>query len=120
MINTTSRSKHSVYRHYLLFITLLLTTTLLATLPRLAFAETVNHCPTTGVYLQVLGSGGPEVEDKRSSSANLVWINGKARVLIDAGGGSALSLGRAMQSLATCLPLCLHIFTLIIRLTFLL
>ncbi len=95
MMNTTSKSTHSVYRLYLLFTTLLLTTTLLVILPRLAFAETVNHCPTTGVYLQVLGSGGPEVEDKRSSSAYLVWINGKARVLIDAGGGSALRFGQS-------------------------
>jgi ribonuclease BN (tRNA processing enzyme) len=46
-----------------------------------------------GVTLQVLGSGGPELQDKRASSSYLVWEDGKARVLVDAGGGSALRFG---------------------------
>jgi ribonuclease BN (tRNA processing enzyme) len=50
---------------------------------------------TTGVQVQVLGSGGPEVEDKRASSSYLIWIDGKARVLLDAGGGSALRFGES-------------------------
>lgn len=40
--------------------------------------------------LQVLGSGGPESGDKRASSAYLLWINGKAKVLVDFGGGASL------------------------------
>lgn len=40
-----------------------------------------------GVALQVLGSGGPIADDDRASSSYLVWIDGRARVLIDAGGG---------------------------------
>jgi len=43
-----------------------------------------------GVKVQVLGSGGPESEDKRASSAYIVWVDGKARVLIDMGGGASL------------------------------
>jgi ribonuclease BN (tRNA processing enzyme) len=43
----------------------------------------------------VLGSGGPEVEDRRASSSYLVWQDGQPRVLIDSGGGSALQFGRA-------------------------
>ncbi|HFQ61623.1 MAG TPA: MBL fold metallo-hydrolase [Epsilonproteobacteria bacterium] len=42
------------------------------------------------VALQVLGSGGPEMGDKRASSAYIVWIDGKSKVLIDFGGGASL------------------------------
>jgi ribonuclease BN (tRNA processing enzyme) len=41
----------------------------------------------------VLGSGGPELQDKRASSSYLVWQDGRARVLVDVGGGSALRFG---------------------------
>lgn len=57
-----------------------------------AWADT---CSGHGVELQVLGSGGPEMQDKRASSSYLVWQDGKARVLIDSGGGSALRFGQA-------------------------
>lgn len=46
-----------------------------------------DTCPARGVYLQVLGSGGPIADDGRASSAYLVWVDGEARVLIDAGSG---------------------------------
>ena len=52
-------------------------------------------CGASGVALQVLGSGGPELEDKRASSSYLVWVNGQPRVLVDAGGGSALRFGES-------------------------
>jgi ribonuclease BN (tRNA processing enzyme) len=54
-----------------------------------------QSCGSRGVAVQVLGSGGPELQDKRASSSYLVWENGKARVLIDAGGGSALRFGES-------------------------
>jgi len=47
-----------------------------------SFASTVS--------LQVLGSGGPESGDKRASSAYVIWIDGKAKVLVDFGGGASL------------------------------
>lgn len=52
-------------------------------------------CGVHGVAVQVLGSGGPELEDKRASSSYLVWEDGQARVLVDAGGGSALRFGES-------------------------
>ena len=52
-------------------------------------------CTGHGVEVQVLGSGGPELEDKRASSSYLVWQDGQPRVLIDSGGGSALRFGQA-------------------------
>jgi len=45
--------------------------------------------------VQVLGSGGPDLRDKRASSSYLVWENGRSLVLIDAGGGSALRFGES-------------------------
>jgi ribonuclease BN (tRNA processing enzyme) len=54
-----------------------------------------QNCGEKGVAVQVLGSGGPELEDKRASSSYLVWQDGQARVLIDAGGGSALRFGES-------------------------
>lgn len=52
-------------------------------------------CTGHGVELQVLGSGGPEMEDRRASSSYLVRQDGRPRVLIDSGGGSALRFGQA-------------------------
>jgi ribonuclease BN (tRNA processing enzyme) len=43
----------------------------------------------------VLGSGGPELRDKRASSSYLLWEDGQAKALIDAGGGSALRFGES-------------------------
>jgi len=52
-------------------------------------------CGRQGVAVQVLGSGGPELQDKRASSSYLIWQDGRPRVLIDAGGGSALRFGES-------------------------
>ena len=45
--------------------------------------------------VQVLGSGGPELEDRRASTSYLVLQDGRPRLLVDSGGGSALQFGRA-------------------------
>ncbi len=47
------------------------------------------------VSVQVLGSGGPEMGDKRASSAYLIWIDGRSRILIDFGGGASLRFEEA-------------------------
>ena len=54
-----------------------------------------QSCGAQGIAVQVLGSGGPELQDKRASSSYLVWKEGRARVLVDAGGGSALRFGES-------------------------
>ncbi len=56
---------------------------------------TAQSCGATGIAVQVLGSGGPETQDKRASTSYLIWQNGKARVILDAGGGSALRFGES-------------------------
>ncbi len=58
-------------------------------------AAAPQSCGVKGIALQVLGSGGPELQDKRASSSYLIWEDGQARVLVDAGGGSALRFGES-------------------------
>ena len=55
----------------------------------------VATCSRHGVQVQVLGSGGPELEDRRASTSYLVWQDGRPRILVDSGGGSALRFGQA-------------------------
>lgn len=51
--------------------------------------------PTQGVALQILGSGGPIPDDGRASAGYLVWVDGEARVLVDAGGGTFDRFGQS-------------------------
>jgi ribonuclease BN (tRNA processing enzyme) len=67
---------------YWFFILFLIT----ASMPVLAGSD----CDKNGVWLQVLGSGGPETGDKRASTGYLIWHDGRARILVDMGGGSML------------------------------
>jgi len=43
----------------------------------------------TEVTFEVLGSGGPEI-DGRASTSYIIWIDDKARILVDTGSGSML------------------------------
>jgi ribonuclease BN (tRNA processing enzyme) len=61
----------------------------------LAVDAVAEPCTGKGVELQVLGSGGPELEDKRASSSYLLWQDGRPRILVDSGGGSALRFGQS-------------------------
>jgi ribonuclease BN (tRNA processing enzyme) len=54
-----------------------------------------QSCGNQGLAAQVLGSGGPELQDKRASSSYLIWEDGRAVALVDAGGGSALRFGES-------------------------
>jgi ribonuclease BN (tRNA processing enzyme) len=60
-----------------------------------------QSCGSTGLAVQVLGSGGPEMQDKRASTSYLIWENGSARVIVDAGGGSALRFGESGAQMST-------------------
>ncbi len=75
------------------FFSVLLALLSVATSPLIQAADTT--CPSDGTYVQVLGSGGPEVGDGRASSSYLIWHDGKARVLVDVGGGSSDNFGRS-------------------------
>ncbi len=59
-------------------------------------------CDTAnGVTLQVLGSGGPIADDARASTGYLIWVDGQARVLIDAGSGTFVRFGEAGAQFAS-------------------
>jgi ribonuclease BN (tRNA processing enzyme) len=60
-----------------------------------AISTNAAGCGAQGVALQVLGSGGPELQDKRASTSYLIWRDGVPRVLVDSGGGSALRFGES-------------------------
>jgi ribonuclease BN (tRNA processing enzyme) len=51
--------------------------------------------------VEVLGSGGPLADDARASSSYLVWIEGNARLLLDAGGGAFVRFGEAGADMTT-------------------
>jgi ribonuclease BN (tRNA processing enzyme) len=61
------------------------------------FATTA--CGEQGLWLQVLGSGGPELDDERASSGYIIWQTGKARILIDMGSGSLFRFEQSGASL---------------------
>lgn len=75
-------------------------------------AHAAKICGNSGVWLQVLGSGGPELTDRRASSGYLVWRDGHARVLVDMGGGSMLRFeqsGARIEDLQAILLTHLHV-----------
>lgn len=55
--------------------------------------------PAAGLAIQVLGSGGPRPDDERASSGYLVWVDGRAEILVDAGGGTFSHFGASRASL---------------------
>jgi len=63
---------------------------------RASFANDISSC--ANVKLQVLGSGGPEINDGLASSSYLIWVDGKAVIMIDAGGGSSLNFEQSGAS----------------------
>lgn len=59
-----------------------------------------QSCTGTPVQLQILGSGGVDLADTRAGTAALLWIDGKARLLLDTGPGAALRFAQSGARLA--------------------
>lgn len=59
---------------------------LLLSIHSLSYA--VSQCESKRVSLQMLGTGGPELINDRASTGYLIWLDNKARIIIDAGPGS--------------------------------
>ena len=59
-----------------------------------------EYCGDTGVWVQILGAGGPEIDDGQASSSYLVWSEDKARVLVDAGAGSSVAFDQSGANFA--------------------
>ena len=55
-----------------------------------------QQCAASRVKLQMLGTGGPElIDDDRASTSYLIWLDNKARILIDTGPGSVQNFKRS-------------------------
>lgn len=67
----------------------------LATLPTHAAT-----CGTEPVQVQILGSGAGQLGEGRAAPSALIWIDGKPRLLIDVGPGSAMRFVRANANLS--------------------
>ena len=60
---------------------------------------TQADCGSKGLAVQVLGSGGPELDDGRASSGYVIWYKRKARLMIDLGSGSLFRFEQSGASL---------------------
>jgi ribonuclease BN (tRNA processing enzyme) len=74
-------------------------TLLLLLLSTAATVQAQSSCSSDGTVLQILGSGGP-FGSNRASSGYLVWIEGRSRVMVDAGGGTFVRFNEAGAELA--------------------
>ncbi len=57
-------------------------------------------CGDTGVWVQILGAGGPEIDDRQGGPSYLVWNDGKARLLVDTGPGASVAFDKAEADFA--------------------
>ncbi len=60
-----------------------------------AQAQEAPFCGETGVWIQILGAGGPELDDGQAGPSYLLWIDNQARLLIDTAPGSAARYDQA-------------------------
>lgn len=60
----------------------------------------IGFCGDEGVWLQILGAGSVEINDDRSTASYIVWLDGRARLLVDVGSGTALRFGEAKAEFA--------------------
>ena len=63
-------------------------------------SASAQSCQANEVAVQILGSGGPRISRDRASASYLVWIDGRSKILVDAGGGAFLRFGQAEARLA--------------------
>jgi ribonuclease BN (tRNA processing enzyme) len=60
-----------------------------------AASSGTHTCSKAEVAVQVLGSGGPIAEGSRAGTSYAVWLDGKPKLMIDAGPGSFIRFGEA-------------------------
>lgn len=73
-----------------------------------SLSHAASQCESSRVKLQMLGTGGPELTSNRASTGYLIWLDDKARIIVDAGPGS---LQHFKQSEAQFEDLSLFLFT---------
>ncbi|MEQ8857137.1 MAG: MBL fold metallo-hydrolase [Pseudomonadales bacterium] len=52
-------------------------------------------CGPAGVWIQILGAGGPELDDGQGGASYVVLLDGKARLLVDTAPGSSVAFDKA-------------------------
>lgn len=65
----------------------------------IAHASCHSSMGSGGVQVQVLGAGGPEMNDGRAASSYLIWHNGQAKLLVDIGSGSMFNFEQTAANL---------------------
>jgi len=65
-----------------------------------AKAQDVPYCGDEGVWLQILGSGGVDLDDQRGGASYLVWIDENVRLMVDVGSAAALRFDQAGAAFA--------------------
>lgn len=65
-----------------------------------AAAAPQPYCGDEGLWIQILGAGGPELDDGRAGPGYLLWIDDRARLLVDAGPGAAAGFDLAGAAFA--------------------
>ena len=55
-----------------------------------AVAVDAPPCGETGVWIQILGAGGPELDDTQGASSYVVWLDNRARLLVDTAPGASV------------------------------
>lgn len=63
-------------------------------------SASAQSCVGEPVAVQILGSGGPLINPSRASSSYLLWIDNRAKVLVDMGGGAYLRFAEAQAKLS--------------------
>ncbi len=64
-----------------------------------AFAAS-EQCGPSGVWIQILGAGGGELDDQEAGPSYLVWIDDQARLLVNAGPAALLRFEESGADLA--------------------
>jgi ribonuclease BN (tRNA processing enzyme) len=59
-----------------------------------------QSCSAGPTIVQILGSGGAAIDPARASTSYLLWVGGRARMLIDIGGGAYLRFGQSQAKLS--------------------
>ena len=55
------------------------------------FATDAPPCGEKGVWIQILGAGGPELDDSQGAASYVVWLDNHARLLVDTAPGASVS-----------------------------
>ncbi len=59
-----------------------------------AWAADAPPCGEEGVWIQILGAGGPELDDTRAAASYVVWLDNRARLLVDTSPGASVGFDK--------------------------